>query len=345
LAVGQTVIAEGGMAVIQGTNGSDTLFGTASGDTIYGKDGDDYEYGGAGNDSLHGDKGNDVLDGEAGSDNLYGKDGDDALYGAGGNDNLYGDAGTDWVFGEAGNDVVKGGTGISYLFGDDGNDQLFYNPTKSSIPSIGNYLESSWLEGGAGNDTLNIFNEATYQFNGKTEKSLTTVAVDDYGVGHIAFAAQQSQPGAVSDIPVGSFFGNEAITVTGKGLYFNGNLWGDYDTKITGTQSADEFHSYYAHDTMIGGGGNDKFYFGGGDTVTSSNSDADEMHFADWLGGTATVTGFSGGGSAAGDKLYLYGDATVSEAGGKTTFSLIGTSDSVVVDETGMDLNVDYFIV
>lgn len=65
------------MAVIPGTNYSETLYGTAYNDTIYGYGGDDLIYGGSGNDLIYGGAGNDDILGGNGVNNLYGGTGAD----------------------------------------------------------------------------------------------------------------------------------------------------------------------------------------------------------------------------------------------------------------------------
>lgn len=342
------------MAVIKGTNKDDTIFGTAKDDTIYGKDGFDTIYGGFGNDSLHGDKGNDWLLGESGNDHLYGKSGDDSLYGGIGNDTMHGDGGIDSLFGGDGNDVVKGGRDTSYLYGEDGDDDVYYNPTNAKLEKIGDELSYSYMDGGSGHDTLNLFNEATYKDeNGKTQNSESYVYIDSYGTGHIDFGAQPTGGYLSPYVYAGTFSNFEEIKLNGKGgAHFDGEWSGAYDTTVTGTTKADVFSSYYAHDTMIGGGGNDEFYFGGLDKIVSGTNDADEFHFAAWYSyGTATIEHFNGAGKSGGDVLYIasydLADPTtqVVESGGKTTFTLNGGVDALQVDATGLVQGQDWFLV
>lgn len=75
------------MALIKGTNGSETIDGYSSSDEIYG-------YGG--NDKIYGYEGHDFISGGAGNDTLYGGSGDDDIYGDSGINTLVGGSGDDW---------------------------------------------------------------------------------------------------------------------------------------------------------------------------------------------------------------------------------------------------------
>lgn len=91
------------MALINGTNGDDTLIGTNEADTIFGSNGDD---------SLQGLEGDDLLYGGNGQDQLWGGDGKDTLEGGNGDDRLYTSYGYDDLTGGNGNDVFVLSIGI-----------------------------------------------------------------------------------------------------------------------------------------------------------------------------------------------------------------------------------------
>jgi hypothetical protein len=352
------------MATISGTNNADTKYGTTGADLIYGyggndslygRAGDDQIWGGLGSDSLFGETGNDILRGEDANDFLYGGDGNDILHGGIGDDSLYGDAGTDTVRGDAGNDIIKGGYGISYLYGGDGTDTLYYNPTTDNIANVRQYLSPSILDGDAGYDTLNIYNEAKYTQNGVVKTAATEINMDG-NIGRIYF--EDPAYGATSS--VGQFQDMEKVTVTGAGrLEFNGSYYSGPGIDIAGTASADIFTSYQASDTMRGGAGNDTFYVSGGtDTVVSTTSDADQIYFtsgyySDYTDSYATVTGFNGAGALGGDRLYFNSNSgfdtlAVREEGGRTyldlhTSSSYYTDIHVTVDAEDLVEGVDYF--
>lgn len=75
------------MALIKGTNSSETIYGYSGNDEIYGF---------GGNDKIYGYEGHDFISGGAGNDTLYGGSGDDDIYGDSGINTLYGGSGDDW---------------------------------------------------------------------------------------------------------------------------------------------------------------------------------------------------------------------------------------------------------
>ncbi len=133
-----------GNDVGHGGSGNDKIDGDAGNDELKGGDGDDYLAGGAGKDELEGDDGNDILMGSdpvvfAWTDpscvadfyyrNLAGQvssgtDLDDDLEGGDDNDALIGMAGSDELSGDSGNDILLGCEGNDDLEGDDGRDLL-----------------------------------------------------------------------------------------------------------------------------------------------------------------------------------------------------------------------------
>jgi serralysin len=80
------------MAIILGTESSDSLYGTNN------------------------------------SDDIQGRGGDDTLYGRGGNDRVDGGDGNDWLSGGSGDDVLLGGLGVNDLWGDSGYDFFTVGP-------------------------------------------------------------------------------------------------------------------------------------------------------------------------------------------------------------------------
>ncbi|MGZ8286342.1 MAG: beta strand repeat-containing protein [Allosphingosinicella sp.] len=72
-----------------GTNGNDVIDGGNGTDTIYGLGGNDIIYGGNGGDTLDGGEGNDQIYGENGSERIYGGAGDDLIDGNNGFDTAY----------------------------------------------------------------------------------------------------------------------------------------------------------------------------------------------------------------------------------------------------------------
>ena len=128
--------------VINGTEGSDSLFGKAEDDDIKGFAGDDKLYGYTGDDLIDGGDGNDFISGDGGNDLIIGAAGEDYL------DGSYGD---DIVLGGQDNDRVNGGHGSDALSGGDGEDRV-RGGHGDDILSGGS--EDDHLEGGAGSDVL-----------------------------------------------------------------------------------------------------------------------------------------------------------------------------------------------
>lgn len=111
------------MAVIIGTNASETINGTNAGDIILAVSGNDTVNGGGGNDIITGGNGNDVLNGDAGSD---------LIDGGNGNDTINGGSGSDFLYGANGNDTLDGGTGSDLLLGGNGDDVLIYRVSENA---------------------------------------------------------------------------------------------------------------------------------------------------------------------------------------------------------------------
>ncbi|TAK86261.1 MAG: hypothetical protein EPO12_02655, partial [Aquabacterium sp.] len=135
--------------------GADSLEALAGDDTVSGWSGDDTVRGGDGMDWMYGGEGNDSLFGDAGSDSLVGNSGNDALYGGTGNDTLRGSEGNDTLYGGADNDTLYASGAESRLYGEDGNDNLQGGSSLSLL-----------MDGGAGNDTLSVYNSVGADLRG-----------------------------------------------------------------------------------------------------------------------------------------------------------------------------------
>jgi Ca2+-binding RTX toxin-like protein len=101
-----------GPALIDGTDGDDTIIGSDGDDTIDAHDGGD---------ALRGDTGDDDIDGGDGVDTIVGDGGNDTLAGGLGKDNLYGGSGDDVLIGDDDDvekDRMKAGDGFDVcIFG------------------------------------------------------------------------------------------------------------------------------------------------------------------------------------------------------------------------------------
>jgi Ca2+-binding RTX toxin-like protein len=128
------------MAIIIGTNASQTISGTNQGDIIITANGNDTVNGGNGSDIITGGNGNDVLNGGGGSD---------IIDGGNGNDTINGNAGSDILLGGNGDDTLDGGSGSDILTGGAGNDTLIYRASE-------NAGAADIYDGGTGTDTLRL---------------------------------------------------------------------------------------------------------------------------------------------------------------------------------------------
>jgi Ca2+-binding RTX toxin-like protein len=152
-----------------GGSGTDSLYGGAGSDLLYGGDGSDLlDGGGVGNDTLYGDAGNDSLSGGDGNDLMDGGADNDVLDAGTGNDSAFGGSGQDTLYGGAGNDALSGGDGNDLLAGGDGDDVLFGGTGVDSLyGGVGNdtiYASlGGVIDGGGGNDVLNLTGQAPYQ--------------------------------------------------------------------------------------------------------------------------------------------------------------------------------------
>lgn len=130
VADGQTVYAQGG---------ADILNGSEDGDTFYGGEGDDELYGNGGDDFILDTRGDNTVTGGANNDTIVG---------GGGTLNAQGNAGNDTIIGGIGNDVIDGGDGDDTLRGDPGGS--FISGDDRLIAGAGD----DWMEGGGGADTF-----------------------------------------------------------------------------------------------------------------------------------------------------------------------------------------------
>jgi len=116
-------------------------------DNVYGSSLNDSIFGGLGNDTLRGEGGNDAIWGEAGNDQLLGGIGNDTLRGGSGNDRLRGDSGNDVIRGDSGTDTVQESGNVNFTLT---NNQLVGRGTDTLVS-----IESAFLTGGSGNNTIN----------------------------------------------------------------------------------------------------------------------------------------------------------------------------------------------
>ena len=99
-------------------------------------------YGQGGSDQITGGEGSDQLCGGSGNDRIWGRNGMNELNGGIGNDDLYGGPDIDWLYGADGDDIVVDAAGTGGF--------------RHACNAGGQYVPPSRIEGGSGNDCLEL---------------------------------------------------------------------------------------------------------------------------------------------------------------------------------------------
>ncbi len=223
--------------LVEGGDGSDTLFGTSAQDDIFGGEGNNTLFGNGGNDRFYAGAGDDRIFGAGGDDVINAGDGDNELFGNGGNDTFISGSGNDTIYGAGGNDIVEAGDGNNIIFGNGGNDTVTTGSGNDTIYGAG------------GNDTINAGDGNNVVYGNGGNDIITT------GVG------QDTVYGA----------GGDEIFSTGAGddiIYGNGGS----DVFDAGT-GFDQVYAAGGSDTFVlnaGEGYVDIFNYGVGDSVALS---------------------------------------------------------------------------
>jgi Ca2+-binding RTX toxin-like protein len=254
-------------AILNGTEGDDTLIGDdrneaitafAGNDLIQGNGGDDLILGNQDSDDISGGDGNDAISGGGGDDRILGNAGSDALFGNKGNDIIDGGEDADLIHGGQGNDIIDGGEGNDELFGDLGND-LIRGGTKEDLIVGGDGDDS--LQGGAGEDIILA------------------------GLGNDRVSGDE---------------GHDAIAGGNGNDDLNGNAGNDY---VFGNRGQDILNGGDGNDYLFGGRDNDMLFGGAGDDTLSGDLGDDTLtggdgadHFVyNSLHGHDTITDFQVG--------------------------------------------------
>ena len=263
---------------------NDTLDGRGGDDELFGSGGDDSILGGAGNDSIWGgwDTGNDTIDAGSGDDYVEGEDGDDVIYGGDGNDELHGDLGDndldgeDLIYGGADSDVIDGGGGNDTLYGGDGRDTLRGGDGDDYLNPGGNDDEWDWIDGSAGNDTIDYTDNNEMGFQSIGYGSLGTAI--EASIDGVANTATVDKGSAGTDTIV-----DIVNPLSGWGYSFNGSRFGDI------------INLHLDQDQWIqvqGDSGDDTFNISGSGTVRLAYTRADHGIRLDLAQGRAFDDGF-----------------------------------------------------
>ncbi|WP_321532213.1 calcium-binding protein [uncultured Desulfuromonas sp.] len=340
--------------LLEGGDGSDELYGGTGYDILEGNEGDDFLEGGGGDDELYGGADNDVLEGNEGDDLLEGGDGDDELYGGDGDDELYGGDGDDRLNGGEGDDSLSGGFGSDTLTGGAGDDVYDYEYGNGA-----DVIDNS----GGGSDGLIFGDIASDRLTYLQDGDDLIVRVDDDETNQVTitnwFAGSDYQLAYIQS------FGEDAIDAAtvntllsepgGEGNE-NPPVESQFDSVITGTESAEQLVGSNGMDLLQGLAGDDQIFgLAGADELNGGDGsdyldggDGNDVQLGeagdDQLGGDAGNDTLIGG---AGDDIYVYGAGsgadTIDNSGGGTDWLIFTdgiTSDRLTYLQDGDDLIV-----
>ncbi len=251
------VVEQGGLALLTGTDGDDTLNGSRGADHLIGLAGNDLLRGLRGDDILEGGPGNDTLSGSSGNDTLDGGDGDDIGYGSTGNDKLTMGLGNDTANGGLSNDVIDGGPGNDKLDGGDADDTIYGGEGDDIIKEAG-LGNDRLLDGGPGNDVID---------GGRGSDQLILGGPgDDQLYGQNGAEKIDGQDG--NDTIVGGRAGDVLLGHAG-------------DDTIRGDAGRDTMYGHDGDDIMDGGGEDDRVSGGDGADELTGGSGEDEIFGGD----------------------------------------------------------------
>ncbi len=370
---------------------ADTLTGSAANDYLTGFSGNDDLYGLDGVDVLKGNHGNDNLYGGDGRDTLHGGPGDDTLEGGNGRDtaaytqspsgvtvdlsivgqqdtgsrgldtlisieNLTGGHGGDVFIDDSGNNVLKGRGGDDLLEAyNGGKDVLLAGDGDDSIFMKGNLAAADKIDGGSGNDRVQLFGDYTgahaVVFDATTMVNVETLQLLNHGLGfpHLSYdlTSDDATVGSGATLTVDASVGgpnNSPVSFNGSAetdgsFVFIGNTGGD--TFVGGAQG-DSIRGGVGADHATGGGGADTFVyssahdsagdFWGYDVIQAFDASADRL---DVTTGVTTLNSASG---AVDDSDF---DGTLGTAIGG---SLVANG-AVLVTASGSDLSGHVYVV
>ncbi len=229
----------------------ENVVGSSFDDSIRGSDGDNTLHGGAGNDTLRDYYGNNRLFGEEGDDDIQSRRGNDYLDGGAGNDTLRAGDGYDTVLGGEGDDLL-------IL---DGDYRIHVTPEGQSpawFEALGVY------DGGAGNDTLNVY----YSGDG---------VVIDLAAGVMTYRTSENTVTLISIENASAGSQNDII------------YGSDGDNFLNGEYGNDLIHGGAGNDTLIGGDGDDHLFGGTGIDTAKINAVSSAASF-DYVDGGVRVT-------------------------------------------------------
>jgi Ca2+-binding RTX toxin-like protein len=173
---------------------------------------------------------------------IVGTSGPDVLHGTPERDVIAGLGGNDRILAGEGDDLICGGDGADRLRGEGGDDVLFAGKARWVDNRAGSGYRPDWLDGGPGDDTLEIGNEPVDRGDGISG----VITFDTAPAGVVVDLAERS---AVGD-------GNDTIFPRG-GLRLVGT---DADDVLSGSDYLEEIDGAGGADRIMGRGGDDHLY-------------------------------------------------------------------------------------
>ncbi|MEQ8798063.1 MAG: Ig-like domain-containing protein [Salinisphaeraceae bacterium] len=328
---------------LSGGSGDDTITGGNSVmNTIAGNAGDDLLTGGTVNDTISGGEGDDTIVSQGGNDSLDGNAGDDSINAGPGNNTVDGGTGADTVTvgggnntitGGEGNDVVNDGAGNSTITGDAGDDTVNLGAGIDSVDTGdgadvvnggANVTNADRLQGGDGNDLLNITGQ-TAATDLDYVQGFDTISLAENGNPYNYVITDQVNLPPVG-LPTPNSFDADTTIVTVDGSALTSDL--TFNASVI--NRAIQLIGGAGDDTLIGGTGNDTLIGNGGNDVLIGNNGDDLFRFD---GGELTAQDSLVGGNGA-DSIELINNSIESVGGPIPDFEeqftlLLGTNDSV----------------
>ncbi len=263
------------MAVVNGTDNSDTLVGTTDADSVSGAGGQDTIYGGRGNDTLSGGADNDSMGGAVGSDYLDGGTGNDTLLGDGVaiNPANYPSSGPD----NNATGQITNNAGFSVdLYQIDPMGQMVF---KGTVPNGATWSGTTgtnynWVLTVAGSPTPIevIFGAQTYTF----APTFNDTILGGYGQDSIdGGLGNDSIIGGVDNDTTGG--DNDTIRAGSGDDTVHGVTGNDWVDLGDGNDRFGSVGNEAGNDTVHGGGGNDSLIGGAGDDVLYGDAGNDTL--------------------------------------------------------------------
>lgn len=239
--IGHTLVVNGLIENVRGSNGNDDIIGNSADNVLFG-------------DQLAAGPGRaDTISGANGDDTIYGGSGNDQISGGGDADRLIGGTGADTISGGGGNDTIQGGAGADSMSGGANvGDTVNYSASTAGVRiNITSGTTTSGFGGDAAGDRVNGF--ANIIGSGFGDTLTDTVS------GTVAF-------GGNDNVFYGGSGGDILRMNGGDDMAYGGNgtdaLFGGIgDDSLSGGGAADSLTGGLGTDTLRGGDGADRFIF------------------------------------------------------------------------------------